>query len=121
MRAPMTRVARRFPRIPPAPRSIQKGVPLKHLLDTEAVDCLAEHISFVYRDSEAALFRRTALNGLEPLGLMQRAQHIAKALHQHVPGTYRQAIALILKSLTAAERSDRIRRRRSSPPRERQR
>lgn len=92
----------RLPRIPAAPRSIQKGVPLRHLLNAEAVGCLAENISLAYPKFEAESFRRTASKGLEPLGLMQRGRHIAGALHQHLPGTYGQAIGVILNSLTPA-------------------
>ena len=95
--------AHKFPRIPAAPRSIQKGVPLKLLLGTEAVDCLAQNISLVYPKFEAESFRRSALNGLEPLGLMQRGQHIATALRQHLPGVYREAVGIILDSLTPAQ------------------
>ncbi len=40
----MTKEARRSPRIPVAPNSIQKGIPLKHLLGAEAIDCLAQNI-----------------------------------------------------------------------------
>jgi 3-methyladenine DNA glycosylase AlkC len=96
----MAKPAHQFPRIPAAPRSIQKGVPLKHLLGAEAVDYLAQNISLVYPKFEAELFRRSALNGLEPLGLMQRGKHIATALRQHLPAVYREAVGIILDSLT---------------------
>jgi 3-methyladenine DNA glycosylase AlkC len=99
----MANPAHQFPRIPAAPRSIQKGVPLKHLLGKEAVDCLAQNISLVYPKFEVELFRRSSLNGLEPLGLMQRGQHIATALRQYLPGVYREAIGIILDSLTPAK------------------
>jgi 3-methyladenine DNA glycosylase AlkC len=103
MPARMADPAHRIPRIPAAPRSIQKGAPLKTLLGTEAVDCLAQNISLVYPKFEAESFRRSALNGLEPLGLMQRGQHIATALRQHLPDVYREAIGIILDSLGTAQ------------------
>lgn len=90
----------RLPRIPAAPRAIQKGLPLKHLLGTEAVDCLAQNISLVHPEFETRLFRRTAVDGLECLELMQRGQHIATALRRHLPAVYREAIGIILDSLT---------------------
>jgi 3-methyladenine DNA glycosylase AlkC len=42
------------------------------------------------------------LDGLDALELMQRAQHLANALHQYLPGVYRLAIGVIMKSLTSA-------------------
>ncbi|MDA0835376.1 MAG: DNA alkylation repair protein [Planctomycetota bacterium] len=92
-----------LPRIPAAPRAIQKGVPLKLLLDTEAVDDLAHNLSIVNPDFDVESFRRTALNGLDELELMQRGRHIAAAMQQHLPGTYRQAVGVVLNSLTPAK------------------
>lgn len=92
-----------MPRIPAAPRAIQKGVPLKHLLGREAVDCLAENISIVWPEFQAESFRQSAVHGLEPLGLMQRGQHMAAALRRHLPGDYREAIGILLDSLTPAQ------------------
>jgi 3-methyladenine DNA glycosylase AlkC len=98
----MAAPAKDLPRIPEAPRSIRKGVPLKELLGTEAVDCLARNILLVYPRFEAESFCQSALSGLEPLGLMQRGQHLAGALRQHLPGVYDKAVRIILDSLTPA-------------------
>ncbi len=100
--ARMGNLTQQVPRIPAAPQSIQKGVPLKHLLGTDAVDCLALNISLAYPQFAAELFRRSALDGLKPLGLMQRGQHIAAALRHHLPPIYREAVRIILDSLTPA-------------------
>ena len=54
------------PRIPDAPRSIQKGSSLGDLLDKEAVDCLAHNISLVYPLFDSEGFRRAALTDLAP-------------------------------------------------------
>lgn len=99
----MAAPALKVPCVPAAPRSIQKGVPLKHLLGTEAVDCLARNILLVYPQFHAESFRRSALEGLEPLGLMERAQQIAAALRRRLPGVYHEAISIILDSLTPAQ------------------
>jgi 3-methyladenine DNA glycosylase AlkC len=99
----MAAPAHTIPCIPAAPRSIQKGVPLKHLLGTEAVDCLARNILLVYPQFHAESFRRSALEGLEPLGLMERAQQIAGALRQRLPAVYHEAVGIILDSLTPAQ------------------
>lgn len=87
-------------RIPPAPRSIQKGVPLKGLLGVEAVDCLAHNIGAVHPSFAAGAFRASALDGLEPLGLMERGQHLARALRHHLPADYSAAVEAMLASLT---------------------
>ena len=69
------------PRIPVAPKSIQKGVPLKHLLGQEAVDCLAHNILLVHLGFDGEAFCRDALDGLEPLGIVERGQKFARALY----------------------------------------
>jgi 3-methyladenine DNA glycosylase AlkC len=93
--------ANNTPRIPAAPNSIQKGVPLKDLLSLEAIDCLANNILLAHPQFDEKLFRELALNGLEPLGIMERGQHLAKALRQNLPAKYSTAIEIILASLTA--------------------
>lgn len=87
-------------RIPAAPRSIQKGIPLKHLLGSEAVDCLAHNILLVHPGFNDERFRETALDGLEPLGILERGQHLARALRECLPVRYAKAIEILLTSLT---------------------
>lgn len=93
----------RPPTIPFAPKSIQKGTPLKALLNQEAIECLAQNILYVHNDFEAQAFCECALMDLEPLGLMQRGQHIAKALHKYLPDSYSEAVAIISESFTPAQ------------------
>ena len=88
------------PRIPVAPNSIQKGIPLRQLLGTEAVDCLAQNILHVHSQFDAEMFRRAALDGLEPLGLMERGQHLARVLRQYLPVKFSEAVDVLLASLT---------------------
>lgn len=87
-------------RIPSAPKSIQNGTPLKHLLGAEAIDCLAHNILLVYPKFDQTLFRRVAQEGLEPLGILERGQHLAGALRQCLPDKYGTAIEVLLASLT---------------------
>jgi hypothetical protein len=87
-------------RIPVAPKAMQKGVPLRDLLGLEAIDCLAHNILLVYPRFDETSFREVAWNGLELLGIMERGQHLAKALRQHLPENYTAAIEIILASLT---------------------
>lgn len=87
-------------RTPPTPPTISKGGTLKLLLAAPAIDCLAHNLATVHRTFDPATFRRTALTGLEPLAILQRGHHIARALRAHLPPRYDEAIAILLRSLT---------------------
>ncbi|MGR8933228.1 MAG: DNA alkylation repair protein [Gammaproteobacteria bacterium] len=87
-------------RIPVAPNSIQKGTPLKLLLGTEAIDCLAHNISLVHKAFDGSSFSKEALEELEPLGLLQRARKLARLLRKYLPPKYENAIDVLLASLT---------------------
>lgn len=89
-------------RLPIAPYSIQKGSSLKDLLDTNAVDCLCHNIGLVFPSFAIDPFRRCALEGLAPLGLMQRGHHLARALRAHLPKRYDAAVNVLVRSLTPA-------------------
>lgn len=93
------------PRLPSAPRSIQKGSSLADLLDQEAIECLAHNIRLVHPDFDSKAFQRSALSGLKPLSIMQRGHHLAKALREHLPARYDQAVRILLKSLTPPQTS----------------
>src|SRR5262245_51411954 len=88
-------------RLPPAPRSIAKGSTLKTLLDREAIDCLAHNLALAQRDFDREAFQSAALVGLEPLAILQRGQHLARVLRAHLPSAYDDAVAILLRSLTA--------------------
>ncbi|MBL9138216.1 MAG: hypothetical protein JNK85_20270 [Verrucomicrobiales bacterium] len=87
-------------RLPAAPRSILKGSSLAALLDREAVDCLAHNLGVVYTGFDRAGFRRSAMTGLAPLGILDRGHHLACALRDYLPARYSDAIAILLRSLT---------------------
>ncbi len=87
-------------RIPSAPGSIAKGSTLKSLLDAKAIDCLAHNLRIVHRRLDEAAFRRDAHDGLEPLGIMDRGQHLAGVLRRHLPACYEEAIEVLIQSLT---------------------
>lgn len=89
-------------KIPAAPASIQKDIPLKHLLGGEAIDCLAHNIKLVQPSFDTGSFSQQALAGIDELGILQRGQHIAQALRAHLPGQYADAIEVLLASLTPA-------------------
>lgn len=87
-------------RLPAAARSMQKGTPLKLLLAEEAVDCLAHNLRQAHPAFDVAAFRATALEGLEPLGIMERGAHLARAMRRHLPAHYGAAVEVLLASLT---------------------
>lgn len=87
-------------RLPAAPRSIQKGSTLKDLLDREAIDCLAHNITLAHPAFDGGSFQRAALAGLKPLGILERGQHVARALRQHLPERYDAAVKILIRSLT---------------------
>lgn len=87
-------------RLPAAPRSIQKGSFLGDLLDREAIDCLAHNIGLVHPKFDGKSFQRVALEGLKPLAILQRGQHLARALRTHLPERYSDAIEILIRSLT---------------------
>ncbi len=90
----------KFPKIPEAPNSIRKGIPLKTLLDKKAISYLANNIAMHCESFDSPGFIKEALKELEPLPLLERAQKIAAALKAYLPENYANAIGVILKSLT---------------------
>jgi 3-methyladenine DNA glycosylase AlkC len=88
------------PRLPEAPHSIKKGSSLADLLGPEAVACLAHNLRLAQPDFDGAAFRRTAMAGLEPLGILERGHHLARALRLHLPQNYATAVQVLLRSLT---------------------
>lgn len=87
-------------RLPAAPKAIRKGVPLKDLLGPEAVDCLAHNVALAAPGFDATAFRAAALDGLEPLGILERGRKLAAALRTHLPLNYTAATRVLLDSLT---------------------
>ena len=96
----MITTSKNLPRIPIAPNSMQKGIPLKNLLGLEAVDCLAHNILLVYPQFDTESFCRDASNGLEPLGILERGKKLARTLRLYLPQKYATAVEIILASLT---------------------
>lgn len=88
------------PKIPDAPKSIQKGFPLKLLLGKEAIKQLASNISYVCPEFKMTSFITDCLDQIEDLSLTARSQHIAEILRKHLPCNYGSAIEIILQSLT---------------------
>ena len=87
-------------RLPAAPRSIQKDNPIKFLLDSEAVDCLAHNIGLVHASFDTEAFKQLALTNIAPLGFMDRSAHIAAALKATLPAKFSDATEILLNTLT---------------------
>ena len=86
--------------IPDAPRAIQKGIPLKLLLDEPAIRQLANNMTVVFDRFDSDNFIAEALQDIGPLSLKERAKKISHALKQHLPDNYSEAIDLIVQSFT---------------------
>lgn len=88
------------PQLPRAAKSIQKGVPLKEVLNETCIRYLARNIELVYSNLDTELFCHKATKGLDKLTLMQRAHHIAKAIRFCLPARYEDALATLVNSFT---------------------
>lgn len=91
------------PVLPAAPRSIRKGSTLKSLLGRTAVECLAHNVALAHVDFAAGRFIDAALKGIGPLSILQRGEHLARVLREHLPARYDDAIDVLLRSLTAPQ------------------
>lgn len=87
------------PRIPAAPRSIQAGSNLARLLDREAVECLVHNVRRVHHRFDGEAFEAAAMEGLGPLGILDRGVHLARALRRHLPPRYSEAVGILVDSL----------------------
>ena len=89
-------------KIPNAPNSIQKGFPLKMILDKEAISQLSINLHSSYPEFDRNNFVKNAMNGIDSLSITERSKHIAKSMKDYLPNNYFEAIQVILKSLTPA-------------------
>jgi 3-methyladenine DNA glycosylase AlkC len=87
-------------RLPTAPRSLQKDQPIKFILDSEAIDCLAHNIALVYPGFDVQAFRQLALTDIAALGFMDRSAHIAAALKATLPAKFADATEVLINTLT---------------------
>lgn len=76
--------------------SDQKTYPLlKDLLGAEAVAIIADAGAAASRVFDRDAFMGAALDGLEPLSIMERVRHIAAALHAALPTDYATALEVV--------------------------
>lgn len=86
--------------IPDAPMSIQKGVPLKLVLDKNVVVQLGKNLQTVHAQFDKDAFVQDTMKEIEPLSLTERGKHIGQMMRKYLPPIYSEAIEVILKSLT---------------------
>ena len=86
--------------LPETANSIQKGVPLKLVLDRPAVVQLATNMKIIYPGFYNNKFVTEILSEITELTLKERGLLIAKALRKYLPDNYSRAIEIILGSLT---------------------
>ena len=82
-----------------APSSIQRGTPLKSLLDRTLVRLIGESLAAAVPGFAEDAFVQKATTGLATLELMSRAQHIAAAMAAHLPADLAEASRLLVASL----------------------
>ncbi|WP_299531730.1 DNA alkylation repair protein [Ulvibacterium sp.] len=87
-------------KLPEAPNSIQKGVPLKLVLDEPAITQLGSNLKLVHKAFDEQAFVKEALSHIGPLSLKERGLKIAEVLRKYLPNIYSEAIAVLLASLT---------------------
>src|SRR4051794_4893761 len=75
------------------------GEPLKNHFGPDVPRRIGGMIADVWPAFDNTAFVAAALKGYEPLELKQRAQHIAKAMHAHLPREFPAAVDVLLASL----------------------
>jgi 3-methyladenine DNA glycosylase AlkC len=82
-----------------APNTILAGVPLKDVFGAKLIRLIGESLTAVAPGFDQRRFRRSAIDGLEPLGFHERARHIGRALAAELPASFAEACPLLLASL----------------------
>jgi 3-methyladenine DNA glycosylase AlkC len=81
---------------------------LKDFFSPALVRRLASDIARVHPGFQERAFAKRATSGLEDLELLDRGRHIARALAEHLPSEYPEAIGVLLRSLGPEHASDEL-------------
>lgn len=81
---------------------------LKTFFSPALVRRLGEAIQRAHPAFDSKSFVRSATRGLDELELLDRGRHIARALAQHLPTNYPEAIAILLRSLGPEHETDEL-------------
>ncbi len=87
------------PCLPPAPRSIQKGVPLKQVINDQTVAFLARNISLADQSFDPERFV-AATKLTDAMSLMERGRHLGDALFEALDRPFSACAEVLLASLT---------------------
>jgi 3-methyladenine DNA glycosylase AlkC len=82
--------------------------PLKTFFSPALVRRLAADLLRVHPAFPAKRFVRDACDGLDELELLDRGRHIARALGDHLPASYPDAVAVLLRSLGPEHASEEL-------------
>src|SRR5687768_1316719 len=82
--------------------------PLKTFFSPALIRRLAGDIERVHPRFPSRAFIRDATNGLESLELLDRGKHITRALENHLPPSYPDAIDILLRSLGPEHATDEL-------------
>ena len=88
--------------VPAAASSIEKGVPLKLVLDLPVVEQIGENLNISWPEFDTKAFVKETMDGLDVLGFKDRSIHIAKIMRQFLPSKYSQAVQVLEDALTPA-------------------
>lgn len=78
------------------------GEPLKNFYGPDIPRRIGGMIAEAWPEFDKKKFIADALKGYEPLELKQRAHHIARAMHAHLPRDFPRAVEILLSSLGPA-------------------
>jgi 3-methyladenine DNA glycosylase AlkC len=81
---------------------------LKHFFSPALVRDLAAAVHGAWPEFPAPAFTAAATAGLLDLELMDRGRHIARALAEHLPAAYPEAVQVLLRSLGPEHASDEL-------------
>jgi 3-methyladenine DNA glycosylase AlkC len=82
--------------------------PLKHFFSPELVRRLAGEIARAHPAFRARAFIQRATTGLDALELLERGRHIMRALADHLPRSYPDAVDVLLRSLGPEHATDEL-------------
>jgi 3-methyladenine DNA glycosylase AlkC len=75
--------------------------PLKNFFDARLIASIAAEIGSAHPALNQKRFVADGLDGLEPLALLARGEHLAQVLHRHLPSDYERAVRVLIDSLPA--------------------
>jgi 3-methyladenine DNA glycosylase AlkC len=81
---------------------------LKHFFSPALVRRIAAALGAAHPSFRSQAFVKDACRGLEDLELLARGNHIANAMHQHLPPSYPEAVDVIVRSLGSVHASDEL-------------